>query len=146
MPSRITYAFFRTVCIACSSVGADRRPRVYTGNRFRQRRDAAVFEALLEGLIAKAAKRGEVDLSLVNIDSTAARSHHDAAGCTWTRTCWAFMFKRRRQARGLGWRTPVNALELVTRSCDPVPVVVSWWIVGAWPWVVGDDLCRRGAG
>ncbi|GAA3014680.1 hypothetical protein JCM13580A_56860 [Streptomyces drozdowiczii] len=38
-----------------------------------------MFEALLEGLIAKAAKRGEVDLSLVNIDSTAARSHHDAA-------------------------------------------------------------------
>jgi hypothetical protein len=39
-----------------------------------------VFEALLEGLIAEAAKQGEVDLSLVSIDSTTARAHHDAAG------------------------------------------------------------------
>ncbi len=49
-------------------------------NRFRQWRDAGVFEALLEGLIAEAAKRGDVDLSLVSIDSTTARAHHDAAG------------------------------------------------------------------
>lgn len=49
-------------------------------NRFRQWRDAGVFEALLEGLIAEAAKRGEVDMSLVSIDSTTARAHHDAAG------------------------------------------------------------------
>jgi transposase len=49
-------------------------------NRFRQWRGAGVFEALLEGLIAEAAKRGEVDLSLVSIDSTTARAHHDAAG------------------------------------------------------------------
>jgi transposase len=49
-------------------------------NRFRQWRDAGVFEALLEGLIAEAAKRGEIGLSLVSIDSTTARAHHDAAG------------------------------------------------------------------
>lgn len=49
-------------------------------NRFRQWRDAGVFEALLEGAIAEAAKRGEVDLSLVSVDSTTARAHHDAAG------------------------------------------------------------------
>nr|QIY68231.1 IS5 family transposase [Streptomyces sp. RLB1-33] len=49
-------------------------------NRFRQWRDAGVFEALLEGLMAEAAKRGEVDLSLVSVDSTTARAHHDAAG------------------------------------------------------------------
>ncbi|MFB7368900.1 IS5 family transposase [Streptomyces sp. NPDC056222] len=48
-------------------------------NRFRQWRDAGVFEALLEGLITEAAKRGEVDLSLVSIDSTTARAHHEAA-------------------------------------------------------------------
>ena len=40
----------------------------------------ACFEALLEGLITEAAKRGEVDLSLVSIDPTTARAHHDAAG------------------------------------------------------------------
>nr|WP_234388656.1 hypothetical protein [Streptomyces sp. AS58] len=49
-------------------------------NRFRQWRDAGVFEALLEGLTAEAAKRGEVDLSLVSVDSSTARAHHDAAG------------------------------------------------------------------
>ncbi len=49
-------------------------------NRFRQWRDAGVFEALLEGLIAEAAKRGEVDVSLVSVDSTTAPAHHDAAG------------------------------------------------------------------
>ncbi|MFE5334245.1 transposase, partial [Embleya sp. NPDC056575] len=36
-------------------------------NRFRQWRDAGVFEALLEGVITEAAKRGEVDLSLVSV-------------------------------------------------------------------------------
>lgn len=49
-------------------------------NRFRQWRDAGVFESLLEGLIAEAAKRDEVDLSLVSVDSTTTRAHHDAAG------------------------------------------------------------------
>ena len=46
-----------------------------------QWRDAGVFKAL-EGLIAEAAKRDEVDLSLVSVDSTTARAHHDAPGCT----------------------------------------------------------------
>lgn len=49
-------------------------------HRFRQWRDAGGFEALLEGLIAEAAKRGEVDLSLVRVDSTTVRARHDAAG------------------------------------------------------------------
>ncbi|QNS08324.1 IS5 family transposase [Streptomyces xanthii] len=49
-------------------------------NRFHQWRDTGVFEALLEDLIADASKRGEVDLSLVSVDSTAVRAHHDAAG------------------------------------------------------------------
>ncbi|MGW3152546.1 hypothetical protein ACWDG1_49980 [Streptomyces sp. NPDC001177] len=48
-------------------------------NRFRQRRDAGVFEALLEGLIAEAAQRGEVGLSLVSFDSTTTRDHRNAA-------------------------------------------------------------------
>lgn len=36
--------------------------------------------ALLKGLIAEAARRGNTDLSLVSVDSTTARAHHDAAG------------------------------------------------------------------
>jgi hypothetical protein len=32
------------------------------------------------GLIAEAARQGEADVSLVSVDSTTARAHHDAAG------------------------------------------------------------------
>jgi transposase len=53
-------------------------PTVY--GRFRTWRDAGVFAALLEGLIAEAARQGKTDLSLVSVDSTTARAHHDAAG------------------------------------------------------------------
>ncbi|GGV70144.1 hypothetical protein GCM10010277_80820 [Streptomyces longisporoflavus] len=53
-------------------------PTVY--GRFRVWRDAGVFSALLEGTIAEAARRGQTDLSLVSVDSTTARAHHDAAG------------------------------------------------------------------
>lgn len=48
--------------------------------RFRVWRNAGVFTALLEGLIAEAARRGRTDLSLVSVDSTTVRAHHDAAG------------------------------------------------------------------
>ena len=48
--------------------------------RFAQWRDAGVFAALLEGMIAEAARRGQVDMSLVSVDSTVARAHQDAAG------------------------------------------------------------------
>ncbi|RKS97250.1 transposase [Streptomyces sp. 3211.6] len=48
--------------------------------RFRVWRDAGVFSALLEGLIAAAARTGRTDLSLVSVDSTTVRAHHDAAG------------------------------------------------------------------
>lgn len=43
-------------------------------------RRAGVFEALLEGLIAEAVRRGEVDLSLVCVDSTTACADQDATG------------------------------------------------------------------
>ncbi|KJY19344.1 hypothetical protein VR46_44400, partial [Streptomyces sp. NRRL S-444] len=39
-----------------------------------------VFTALLEGLIAQGASDGRADLSLVSVDSTTVRAHHDAAG------------------------------------------------------------------
>jgi transposase len=53
-------------------------PTVY--GRFRVWRNAGVFTALLEGLIAEAAGQGKTDLALVSVDSTTARAHHDAAG------------------------------------------------------------------
>ncbi len=48
------------------------RPTVY--GRFRVWRNAGVLTALLEGLIAEAARRGRTDLSLVGVDSTTARA------------------------------------------------------------------------
>jgi transposase len=48
--------------------------------RFRVWRNAGVFTALLESLIAEAAREGKTDLSLVSVDSTTVRGHHDAAG------------------------------------------------------------------
>jgi transposase len=49
-------------------------------DRFAQWRDAGVFAAVMEAVIAEAARRGQADLSLVSVDSTTARAHHDAAG------------------------------------------------------------------
>jgi transposase len=49
-------------------------------DRFAQWRDVGVFAALMEGMIAEAARRGQADMSLVSVDSTVARAHHDAAG------------------------------------------------------------------
>jgi hypothetical protein len=45
-----------------------------------QRAGQGVFQPLTEGLIAAAAARGQVDLSLVTVDSKVAPAHHDAAG------------------------------------------------------------------
>ncbi len=49
-------------------------------DRFAQWRDAGVFAAVMEAVIAEAARRGQADFSLVSVDSTTARAHHDAAG------------------------------------------------------------------
>lgn len=49
-------------------------------DRFAQWRDGGVFAALMEAMIAEAARRGQADMSLVSVDSTVARAHHDAAG------------------------------------------------------------------
>ena len=49
-------------------------------NRFRAWALAGVFEALMDGLIAEAAARGQAGLELVSVDSTVARAHQDSAG------------------------------------------------------------------
>jgi transposase len=48
--------------------------------RFQLWATAGTFQALMDGVIAEAAARGQVDLSLVSVDSTVARAHHHAAG------------------------------------------------------------------
>ncbi len=49
-------------------------------NRFMRWRDAGAFQTLLDEAIAEAARRDEIDMSLVSVDSTTTRAHHDAAG------------------------------------------------------------------
>lgn len=48
-------------------------------DRFRMWACDGVFQALMEAMIAEAAARDDVDLSLVSVDSTVARAHHHAA-------------------------------------------------------------------
>lgn len=55
-------------------------PFVTVYGRSRAWRDAGVFQALPEGVIAEAARQGETDLSLVSVSSTTASIHHGAAG------------------------------------------------------------------
>lgn len=47
---------------------------------FARWRDVGVFTALMDAMIAEAARRGQAGLSLVSVDSTSVRAHHDAAG------------------------------------------------------------------
>ena len=49
-------------------------------SRFNAWAKAGVFQALMEGLIAQAAARGQVGLELVSVDSTIVRAHHESAG------------------------------------------------------------------
>ncbi len=90
-------------------------------NRFRQWRDAGVFEALMEGLIAEAAKRGEVDLSLVSVDSTTVRAHHDAAGMHLGSDTMAVLEKAAEEAqkarqKGEARRNKTGGMPKVTRN------------------------------
>lgn len=49
-------------------------------DRFTQWRNVGMFATLIDGMIAEAARRGQADMSLVSVDFTVARAHHDAAG------------------------------------------------------------------
>ena len=49
-------------------------------DRFRAWACQGVFENLMNEVISEAAARGDVDLDLVSVDSTACRAHHHAAG------------------------------------------------------------------
>lgn len=87
--------------------------------RFRQWRDAGVFEALLEGVITVAAKRGEVDLSLVSVDSTTVRAHHDASGMHLDADLLADLEKAAGEARsvrqkGAVWRDKTDRVSYGT--------------------------------
>ena len=48
--------------------------------RFCAWRDARVFQNMMDGLIARAAARGETDLALLAVDSATVRAHQQASG------------------------------------------------------------------
>ncbi|WP_103538729.1 MULTISPECIES: transposase [unclassified Streptomyces] len=73
-------------------------PTVY--DRFRQWRDAGAFQALMEAVIAEAARRDQVGLSPVGVDSTTARAHHDAAGMRVDARTLAALEKALMEGRG----------------------------------------------
>lgn len=49
-------------------------------DRFRMWAADGIFQTFMDVMIAEAAARGDVDLSLVSVDSTVSRAHHHAAG------------------------------------------------------------------
>lgn len=49
-------------------------------DRFRMWARDAVFQTLMDAMIAEAAARDDVDLNLASVDSTVVRAHHHAAG------------------------------------------------------------------
>jgi transposase len=73
-------------------------------NRFAQWRDTGVFEGLLDAVITEAARRGQADLSLVSVDSTVVRAHHDAAGTRVREEVLASLERAAGKAKGGGGR------------------------------------------
>ncbi|MEU8110525.1 hypothetical protein AB0C18_43160 [Nonomuraea muscovyensis] len=63
-----------------------------------------VFEQSMQTVIADAAARGEVDLDLVDVDSTTARAHHHAAGMVMDGELMTALEKAADEERGLHQR------------------------------------------
>ncbi|GAB3884888.1 hypothetical protein GCM10027612_60950 [Microbispora bryophytorum subsp. camponoti] len=75
-------------------------------DRFRSWAKAGVFQQLMEAVIAEAATRGQVDLSLVSVDSTTARAHHQAAGMVVAPELLAELEKVVEEEKGVQRRAP----------------------------------------
>ncbi len=93
-------------------------------DRFRQWRDAGVFQALMEALISEAARRGQVDLSLVSVDSTTARAHHDAAGARVSESILTALEETIKQSKGAAGRDK-RIKKVREESTRPTPSVSS---------------------
>lgn len=63
-----------------------------------------VFQAVMDTMIGEAAARGNVDLSLVSVDSTVARAHHHAAGAVVDPDLLAELAKAVEEEKGLNRR------------------------------------------
>lgn len=85
-------------------------------NRFIQWRDLGIFKALMDGMIVEAARRGQVDLSLVSVDSTVARARHDVAGMRVSEEALACLEKVAGRARGAARMNKSRRLSMWTVS------------------------------
>ncbi|MFF7251091.1 transposase [Embleya sp. NPDC008237] len=88
-------------------------------DRFRQWRDVGVFAALMDAMIAEAAGRGQVDMSLVGVDSTVVRAHHDAAVMRVDEDVLAALEKAAGRSKGDPGRHKGNMRPGTTTPCGP---------------------------
>ncbi len=77
----------------------------------------------MEGMIGEAARRGQVGLSLVSVDSTTARAHHDAAGARLSEDVLAALEQATEQSKGATGRDKrIKKVRKVSRRpTSPVP-------------------------
>jgi hypothetical protein len=78
-------------------------------DQFRMWATGGVFARVMEAMIAEAARRGQVDLSLVSVDSTVARAHQHAAGMTVDPELLAALEQAVAAEKGAGKRNKTSA-------------------------------------
>ncbi|MEV7802070.1 hypothetical protein AB0O28_03875 [Microbispora sp. NPDC088329] len=69
----------------------------------------------MEAAIAEAAARGQVDLSLISVDSTTARAHHQAAGMVVDPELLQELEKIVEEEKGVHRRAP----QVTSATADP---------------------------
>lgn len=90
---------------------------IYT--RFRAWAVAGVFQALMDGLIAEAASRGQVGLELVSVDSTIVRAHHESAGLAVSGEVLDALEQALTEEKGVPLDQQVSVLRVIRRLRGP---------------------------
>jgi transposase len=115
-------------------------------DRFRLWAVGRVFERLMQAMIAEAAARGQVDLSLVSVDSTTARAHHHAAGMALDPELMQALEEAAEQEKGLHQRGKSRRTASPTNLPDPAKTTTGTGTgTGGAPDAGGYD-CGAGSG
>ena len=115
-------------------------------DRFRLWAVGGVFERLMQAMIAEAAARGQVDLSLVSVDSTTARAHHRAAGMALDPELMQALEQAAEQERGMHQRGKSRRTANPTNLPDPAKTKTKMGMgTGSAPDSGGYD-CGAGSG
>jgi transposase len=88
-------------------------------SRFRAWALAGVFEALMDGLIAEAAARGQVGLELVSVDSTIVRAHHESSGLAVSGEVLDALEQALTEEKGVSLDQQVSVLRVTRRLRRP---------------------------